>query len=79
MRTKPGYMVDGEPEEPSDEPGKSRWDSAVGRVESYEEGDCLVIYDSENPLAWIKSDFFGIPTDVADPAEPPAGDDESGT
>lgn len=41
----PGADVDGPPEEAS-----------VETIESYDVGDEVVLYDSENPLAWVRTD-----------------------
>lgn len=57
------------------EPGRGRWDDAVRLTEAYETSeDELVMYDGKNPLAWIKSTFFGVPMDILEPAETDGSD-----
>lgn len=77
MRTKLQGMDDGEP-------GRDGWDAAIEQTESYEtDADELVIYDGKNPLAWIKSSFFGLPIDILEPVErddeEAAGEEQGGT
>ena len=43
---------------PSRSDGRTRpeaEDEAVARVESYDDEDGVVLYDAQNPLAWIES------------------------
>jgi hypothetical protein len=38
--------------------GELRWaeeDESVARVEAYDDEDGVVLYDAENPLAWIQA------------------------
>ena len=70
MRTKKSGMGAG-----SDPPD----DEDAVRDEGYsvdtEEGRKFVIFDPENPLAWIISDWYGTPPDAEQPEEE-AGDGE---
>lgn len=60
MRTKIKGM--GRGEQPDEGPGEEC--DAIDRVEGYEDDDgALVLFDSRNVRAWIKSTLFGIPVD----------------
>lgn len=45
------------------------------RAEGYEvSGRLYVIFDPENPLAWVISDLYGIPPDRGESDDEEAGD-----
>lgn len=71
----------GQDDEPSDrqEPdGREERQEAIDRVEGYATGHGdFVIFDGENPVAWLLSDVYGIPVDAGDGEDDDAdGDDE---
>lgn len=69
MRTNLTGMEDSEeprdnPDEPEEIPDSDQ------RDEGYEtKGGDFVIFDSRNPVAWIKSSLWGVPADQAEPVD----------
>ena len=47
-------MVD-TPQRSDGESGSADEDESVARVEAYDDEDGVVLYDAENPLAWIQA------------------------
>lgn len=77
-------MGDGEPADQDEEPGRDEWDEATRKIEFIEtDDDALVLWNGRNPLAWIKSSYFGVPIDILEPVsrgeEADGSDSDPGT